>query len=82
MGPSTSRDEAGTFRFDDKVHHHTHEGCTTWPRKFSALCQYKIHDFSDVDPPLKRDAQTVRLQHLSVRDPNNIYQLPGSVGPY
>jgi hypothetical protein len=72
----------GHFGSTTKFHHHTLEGCTTWPRKFSAHYQYKIHDFSDVDPPLKRDAQTVRLQHLSVRDPNNIYQLPGSIEPY
>lgn len=57
----------GQSRNNDKIHRQIWGCQTTWPRKFSALHHYKTHDFSDVDPPKERDAQTISLQHLPVR---------------
>lgn len=62
---------------NSKVHRHI---CDRQTRKFSALNQYKIHDFSDVDLPLERDAQTISLQYLPVSDPD-FFRMLGWIEP-
>lgn len=35
--------------------------------------EYKFHQYSDVDPPPERDAQTICMQHLPVSDPRTLH---------